>query len=352
MQKIIENGIEYYSYPNLRRSQLLQLSLLKRVIKICENNKLQYWIDSGTLLGAVRHKAFIPWDDDLDICLTKLDYDKLIPILYQETLKDNSIFLKYFKNDKIQSYVENFCSTEIVMKENNGMFTSCRIDIFPMKLVEDTDETKDKDREITDNAYFFMHGYYRYNKNKPSYNIKNIHHAKQVKLDFMNYFNNEFMKNNYDKSDYSDLLLSYSYGSILAKKVSNYYKYTDVFPLKKIKFEDIMVSVPNNFDVYLKSLYGDYMRLPKLNQRVPFNVGAQDVYPDDRIKKKKRYLKNAEAYNLVFYFLGRTLGKFKLLLFFIYKIGLLSTIKGLKVTNKLKSKLNKPVFRRVFIEEN
>ncbi len=350
MKKIIENGIEHYSYSKLRELQLLQLSLLKIIENICNDNQLQYWIDSGTLLGAIRHKGFIPWDDDLDICLLKEDYDKLMPLLSQECKKDNTKFLKYYKNEKLQSYVDYFCSTEMVIKETNGTFTPCRIDIFPMKLIENLPQAKLEDRKYTDTAHYFMHGNFRYDTNHNQNKIKSIKEATKVKSDFLCFYNDEYMNRNFNKENKSGLLVSYSYGSILLKKEFDYYKYNDIFPLKEIYFEEFRTFIPNNYDTYLKKLYGNYLQLPNVDQRVPFNILALNVEPKRRNIFKEQYLKRSEAYNLNFYFNEKRFGKIMLILFYIRKLGITSTMKGLKITKKLRSLLKQPAFQRVFIK--
>ena len=190
MERVTKNSVEYYSYSRLRESQLLQLSLLKIVDKVCHDNKLQYWLDSGSLLGAVRHNGFIPWDDDLDICLLKEDYDKLMPLLLQECNNNDTLFLKYYKHEKIQSYVDYFCSTKMVIKETNGALTPCHLDIFPMKLIEDSPEAKLEDRKYTDTAYYFMHGNFRYNTRYNEQKVDSISDAVKVKKDFFSFYNN------------------------------------------------------------------------------------------------------------------------------------------------------------------
>ena len=68
----------------LRKAQLRMLEMLLAVDKICRKHNILYWIDFGTLLGAVRHKGFIPWDDDVDICVMEKDYNYLRDILIKE----------------------------------------------------------------------------------------------------------------------------------------------------------------------------------------------------------------------------------------------------------------------------
>ncbi len=69
----------------LRKHQLIMLEMLKYVDKLCRKHNIPYYLSGGTLLGAVRHKGFIPWDDDLDIVLMKKDFHRLLKILQKET---------------------------------------------------------------------------------------------------------------------------------------------------------------------------------------------------------------------------------------------------------------------------
>ena len=66
------------NYINLREVQLAQVEMLDQIVKFIDENKLRYSLDSGTLIGAIRHKGFIPWDDDIDIMMPRPDYDKFI----------------------------------------------------------------------------------------------------------------------------------------------------------------------------------------------------------------------------------------------------------------------------------
>ena len=78
------------SETNLRKLQLLELNILRNVVSICDAHELKYYLAEGTLLGAVRHKGFIPWDDDIDICMPREDFEKLSCIAKSELPKGYS----------------------------------------------------------------------------------------------------------------------------------------------------------------------------------------------------------------------------------------------------------------------
>ena len=119
----------------LRQLQLCELEILDEFVRVCEKNKLQYYLVGGTLLGAVRHQGFIPWDDDIDVAMPREDYDKFAEIaaselgaqyFYQSPETDPHYFLTYAKIRKngTEVYEERFKGA----KFHKGVF----IDIFPL----------------------------------------------------------------------------------------------------------------------------------------------------------------------------------------------------------------------------
>lgn len=123
--------------PRLRKLQLVELEILNEFVRICEAHSLQYYLVGGTLLGAVRHKGFIPWDDDIDVAMPREDYDSFAQIapqelnsqyFYQSPETDPYYFLTYAKIRKngTKVYEERFKYA----KFHKGIF----IDIFPLDL--------------------------------------------------------------------------------------------------------------------------------------------------------------------------------------------------------------------------
>ena len=106
---------------NLRNVQLLYIELLRFVDNVCKKHDIDYWLEGGTLIGAVRHGGFIPWDDDIDLSIMRKDYEKLIKVLPEEIskyeyFKENCGLSLLIENQK--NYFEGFRSVYDVDDEN------------------------------------------------------------------------------------------------------------------------------------------------------------------------------------------------------------------------------------------
>jgi len=222
----------------LRLIQKANAGFLAKFDAFCESNNIQYWIDFGTLLGAIRHNGFIPWDDDIDIAMTRENYEKTINILKNN---DNQDFLLEFENNK-----KNKCFAKIAHKNSQNLF----IDIFPYDFYHS--KTNDAEKE------------------ELSLKIAKLH----KKSIFKKYSSTEKMQENFKKltkekilnnkviniNDKPALFMAIDFPHKWKNKV---YDYETIFPLKKINFENHEVWAPNEPEKVLKSIYGNYMSIPK-----------------------------------------------------------------------------------------
>lgn len=145
---------------NLRDLQLGILELLKIFHKLCKKHNLTYWLENGNLLGAYRHKGFIPWDDDMDVAMPREDYEKVIPLLKPELEKYGIIVGPggiYDDRDILQRLGVNYKTAE----------TGIWMDIFPVDLIK-SNKPLYKARPIVERAVSEYLVYYKKNRKRLS----------------------------------------------------------------------------------------------------------------------------------------------------------------------------------------
>lgn len=143
----------------MKRAWAAQMEVLEVIEEICKKYNLQYYADWGTLLGAIRHKGFIPWDDDIDICLIRKDYNKLIQVLPKELPQGFVLAGMYAKTERLQNaaYVpqlrviadETLWDFNDYMQRFHGFpYQRIGIDIFPLDNMPDNLETAEIQRSM------------------------------------------------------------------------------------------------------------------------------------------------------------------------------------------------------------
>ena len=261
--------LSQYVSENLRPCQLKQLDILKELASICDKYEIEYWLDGGTLLGAVRHGGFIPWDDDIDIGMPLKGLKKFIEIAPNELSKN--LFLQTPETDpsnkepiiKIRDlnslYIE--AGDTFSAPYQKGLY----VDIFPFidyptiprswvkKLCKDISKSysilhAQHYYSLRSFAEFFYFGV-RYWIFRLIWNILCLICKKGTYL--------------------SNILHNNGYGIM--------HRIDSVYPLSDIKFEGKIFKAPNNPDAYLKDLYKNYMDIPPKEKQI---VHALYIHPE------------------------------------------------------------------------
>lgn len=249
----------------LEELKLCELNILKEIKKFCDQNGLRYFLAGGTLLGAVRHKGFIPWDDDIDVCMPRSDYEKL-----QATFNKNNDRYKFvsMENDDDYCYLwgkvvdtqttitERFCS----QTKGAGVY----VDIFIVddggndykNVVKQLNKAK-KIRQTLQMAKVTR-------KKKPF-----INRIKAVRYDLVYAFRKCYYKKQKrisTKYAGKDSKYAVCFTAIYGEKeIYNKEIFRDAV---KLKFEDEYFDVPIGYDKYLTQLYGDYMTPPPKDKQI------------------------------------------------------------------------------------
>lgn len=257
----------------LRRAQLRMLEILKVVDDICTKHGIQYTLDGGTLIGAVRHGGFIPWDDDIDIALFRDDYDKLLKIMDTE-LSDEYYVLNLHKHEDCYFSITRVCLKGTKFQHPNALPYSFNegicIDIFPLDNVPNS-HIKRIIHHYRCNLYFILVLNSAFNFNPSNKVLSLIHsiiyHALKTipgSKNLIKRFDNCLTKYN-NKTNYVTSLTSQV--DFLKFGKYGFFDKRDFEPSKKIKFEDIEINIQENYDKILTTLYGDYMALPPEEDR-------------------------------------------------------------------------------------
>ncbi len=252
-----------YDIKELHR---VEAKLLKVFIEFCGNRNISYFLIGGSALGAVRHKGFIPWDDDIDLGIPRRDYEKLISISEHE-LPDKCV-INCFENEKeYPYYFAKVCNEDVIMIEKMTQHLDFRhyiyIDIFPLDGAPNS--------KLMQKVHFFRILIYK--KLQNLYNgmtKRKMNRLKEVAIMIIRLvFSRKWIHNRIDKLakkykyEDSEYIANY-FGTWGTKEISPK-KYfgdgTDLF------FENGYYKVPYDYDNYLKALYNDYMQLPPEEKR-------------------------------------------------------------------------------------
>ena len=261
-----------YTESQLQELHTVEKEILSEIIRICTENKLSFFLDWGSLLGVVRHGGFIPWDDDIDICMPRDDYEIFLEIAPSK-LREGYILQHYLTEPLTPQYCAKIRKDNTLFVEeyavNLPIHQGVYIDIYPIDKVPDNVAVS---KRYQQKATFLKQLFISKIIHQPSYTKTKI---KKILLSVI-------------RTTLSVLLLPVSREYIYTKLNQHLMKYNgldcekvscigtkrgehyvdDIFPLQDAFFEGIAVKVPNHPDRILTDEYGDYMQLPAEEKRI------------------------------------------------------------------------------------
>lgn len=263
----------------IRKIQLAELNIMKQVLPIIEKYHLRYFMLGGTLLGAVRHQGFIPWDDDMDIGMPRPDYEFFLQVAERELQSPYQIHTLHNHNGEYAYYYARIEDCTIKVKRSltaRDVVIPIWLDVFPLDGVPEGEKAFQKwKRKCERYRFLFAASQFEYSfnvdKTKRKRNQAFVILTKKaiVKTQVYHLINTEWAWKCLDKalktSDYET-----------SERIINYcgaWKYKEMFPKsvygkgKLYQFEDLMLMGPEDYDTVLKQMYGDYMTPPPENER-------------------------------------------------------------------------------------
>lgn len=261
---------------NLNELHLVLLDLMKKFDSICKKYKIEYSIGFGTMLGAIRHQGFIPWDDDVDILITRKEYEKLTKVPAEEY--DNKYFFQTIETDKNYPYNTarlRLNGTAMIYEKwiNSGFHQGIYIDIIPLDNVPDIriKEYWQKLQIIFLTPFRFARNknvFFNCGKNIP-YSIKKIIYIIISKFPLSQIYQKEVNVEKKYMNNQTKRIAFLGEGNLLLKK---WYP-TQTIPSKAMKeflyvrFEDTYFMCSKQYKQLLKQWYGNYMKLPSEDKR-------------------------------------------------------------------------------------
>lgn len=259
----------------LRDIQKIQLEIALELKRICEKHKISFFLDSGTLLGAIRHGGFIPWDDDFDVGLLRKEYNRLLQVLPNE-LEDKyeiqtwendpgypGAYIKIRKKDTI---FREYKTDDL--QRMNGIF----IDIFPYDyLPNDEKKIKKIGRRVTIcKCLLRAKSHFKVWENPDKFDLKKYVMYLPIRLVSV-FISKKKMIHCYDKlvqkcnSYVDEAKLVFPQGSAKFGKWNLPRECVET--LMDIEFEGHLFKCSKDYEVYLRTVYGDYMKLPPIEER-------------------------------------------------------------------------------------
>lgn len=265
----------------------IELDLLNELIRVCDKHHIKVTLFAGTLLGAIRHKGMIPWDDDIDVALTREEYEKLCkvaprefrhPYFFQNNESDPQYLFGYsrLRNSLTTGYIVGYDS----LNYNNGIY----IDIFVLDgYIEDESLLKKQLRKkshLETIAELYKRNIFSHKILKRIIKKTLIILISPILFKLVNYrkltIKYEETLKRYNNKTHRVSLITHNYDFIRRYWCNK----EDFSEITHVPFENIMVPAPVKYDAMLKHMYGDYMKFPPVEKRGAWHEGVLELDPD------------------------------------------------------------------------
>lgn len=250
---------EYFEINDVSVKQKILLYILRRFHNICDENGLIYNAFGGTMLGAIRHKGFIPWDDDIDVTMPREDYNRFIEIV--RNMDDEDIIIHCYPDENyIYPYAKLGLSQSIQLEnvvKNPYNKLTINIDIFPVDGYPTDEREIDQYTSLESNIILCT---YKMKVRRPGVLLKKWYSMTKG-YKFFVYRQIELASRNSIKQCTNVICHGAGWGKKGIVQKSKYYDRV------LYDFEDTKIWGMKDFDEHMTRLYGDYMKMPPLEKR-------------------------------------------------------------------------------------
>ncbi len=261
-----------------------ELNIMKSVHRFCADNGIRYVLIAGTLLGAARHKGFIPWDDDIDIAIPRPDYDRFIA-----TYRDDRYIAKSMEHS--DDYVFTFCKvtdtkTELIENKTHRSKLGVNVDVFPLDGIPADKEAAERHARravLWRDLIMLKQMKFRKGRSLKKNGILALSKATLAPISYRRLTELAIKHARKYPYDASGLVGNLSWG-VGAPDFVDRIQISDRI---LAPFEDAEFYIPRNYDKILRDRYGDYMQFPPVEQRVTHH-GFTAYYLDDKNREDRQ----------------------------------------------------------------
>lgn len=252
----------------------IQIEILVAIDQFCQQNSIKYSLSSGSLIGAVRHNGYIPWDDDIDIMMPRADYDRFVSS-FNGVFEHLSLLAPEIDSDFYAPYANVFDNRTLLLENDNGhrgVNLGVKIDVFPIDKVASKLEDYVRDMKMVERLNLIM--YVKrlenfWNHKKRLKDFVKIGILKIISCCFpYSYLQRKIKSIAVNESNIDSEYVDNAVFNIYSRKITRFKK-TVMEDYINMPFEGQSFSVVKDYDSVLRKMYGDYMQLPPENQRVP-----------------------------------------------------------------------------------